>query len=40
MPGGPEAARNVPAPLNIEVPRHKSLSDAVVLVGEDDAGQG
>jgi ubiquinol-cytochrome c reductase iron-sulfur subunit len=32
--------RNVPAPLNLEVPRHKFLSDAVVLVGEDDAGQG
>jgi ubiquinol-cytochrome c reductase iron-sulfur subunit len=32
--------RNVPAPLNLEVPRHMYLSDAVVLVGEDDAGQG
>lgn len=28
--------RNVPAPLNLEEPRHAFLSDAVVLVGADD----
>lgn len=32
--------RNVPAPLNLEVPRHKYLSDSLVLVGADDSGQG
>jgi ubiquinol-cytochrome c reductase iron-sulfur subunit len=32
--------RNVPAPLNLEVPRHTFLSDAVALIGEDEAGQG
>lgn len=26
---------NVPAPLNLEVPAHKYLSDAVILIGED-----
>ncbi|MFH1873293.1 MAG: ubiquinol-cytochrome c reductase iron-sulfur subunit [Pseudomonadota bacterium] len=31
--------RNVPAPLNLEVPRHKYLSDAIVLLGADDSGQ-
>ena len=31
--------RNVPAPLNLEVPRHKYLSDAIVLIGADDSGQ-
>jgi len=30
----------VPAPLNLEVPRHKYLSDAVVLVGADDDASG
>lgn len=30
--------KNVPAPLNLEVPRHKYLSETVVLIGEDDAG--
>lgn len=28
--------RNVPAPLNLEVPPHKYLSDTVVMVGQDD----
>ena len=32
--------RNVPAPLNLEVPRHRFLSDAMALIGEDEAGQG
>ncbi len=32
--------RNVPAPLNLEVPRHRFLSDAVALIGADEAGQG
>jgi ubiquinol-cytochrome c reductase iron-sulfur subunit len=27
-----------PAPINLEVPRYKYLSDAVLLVGEDDKG--
>lgn len=32
--------KNVPAPLNLEVPRHKFLSNSVVLVGADDTGSG
>lgn len=28
----------VPAPLNLEVPRHKYLSDSLLLIGADDAG--
>ena len=32
--------RNVPAPLNLEVPRHTFLSYAVALIGEDEVGQG
>lgn len=28
----------VPAPKNLEVPRHKFLSDSVILVGADDQG--
>lgn len=28
--------RNVPAPLNLEVPPHKYLSDTVLMVGQDD----
>ncbi|MDA8254288.1 MAG: ubiquinol-cytochrome c reductase iron-sulfur subunit [Betaproteobacteria bacterium] len=30
--------RNVPAPLNLEVPRHKYLADTRLLVGEDQDG--
>lgn len=30
--------RNVPAPLNLEVPPHKYQSDTVVLIGQDDLG--
>lgn len=30
--------KNVPAPLNLEVPPHKYVSDSVVLVGADDSG--
>lgn len=30
--------RNVPAPLNLEIPRHKYLTDTRLLVGADDAG--
>lgn len=29
--------KNVPAPLNLEIPRHKYLADNLVLIGEDDA---
>ncbi|MEW5888191.1 MAG: ubiquinol-cytochrome c reductase iron-sulfur subunit [Pseudomonadota bacterium] len=28
--------RNVPAPLNLEIPQHKYLSDTRLLIGEDD----
>lgn len=28
--------KNVPAPLNLEIPRHKYLADNLVLIGEDD----
>lgn len=27
--------KNVPAPLNLEVPKHQYLSDSVILIGED-----
>ena len=30
--------KDVPAPLNLEIPPHKYLSDTVVLIGEDDSG--
>lgn len=30
--------KNKPAPTNLEVPRHKYLSDGRLLIGEDDAG--
>lgn len=30
--------KNVPAPLNLEVPRHQYVTDAVVLIGEDRSG--
>lgn len=30
--------KDVPAPLNLEIPPHKYLSDSVVLIGEDDSG--
>lgn len=30
--------KDVPAPLNLKIPRHKYLSDTEILVGEDDAG--
>ena len=30
--------KNKPAPTNLEVPRHKYLSDSRLLIGEDDAG--
>lgn len=30
--------KNVPAPLNLEVPQYKYLSDTVALIGADDAG--
>ena len=30
--------RNVPAPLNLEVPRHKYLADTRLLIGEDQDG--
>lgn len=29
--------KNVPAPLNLEIPRHKFLSDRKLLIGSDDA---
>jgi len=30
--------KNKPAPINLEVPRHKYLSDSQLLIGEDDLG--
>lgn len=30
--------QNVPAPLNLKIPRHKYISDTEILIGEDDDG--
>lgn len=30
--------KHVPAPVNLEIPRHKYLSDTALLIGADDAG--
>lgn len=30
--------QNVPAPLNLKIPRHKYLSDNEIIIGEDDDG--